>query len=482
MRDIQKMMAYVDFNEADIAQLRALLPLVEPHLESIVDRFYEAIQRNPETNSVMKSQEQVNRLKGTLVIWIRELLTGPHDDVYWERRLRIGRTHVRVGLPNRYVFTALNLIRHELIDIAFRVLDSVESLAACAAVGKITDLEMAVMSGTYLEAHEDQAMRALQNLIVSNLPLTLLSLDAAGHITAASSLFRETSEGSHYQEVLPADVIAAADLDGMIRESQQTGRAVLANRVVVGRGARARRYKIGVVPLNHELVRTLVYLEDLTDTLRAEVRLQQAEALARIGALAANVAHEIRNPLTAISTTLQVITTSFPADDPRREVLEMVKAQITRLDRLVTDLLSYARPADAHLEGMDLMAIAQSSVIASAAEVPVTGEPVSGQVDPRMVQQILINLLINAQHVAGPGGVRVVVGPGPQIAVEDDGPGIEPEVAETLFEPFVTTKAKGTGLGLAISVKLAEAMGGTLTLDESYTDGARFVLELTAEA
>jgi len=484
MEDINKMMEYVGFCDADAEHLRNLLPLVEPEVEGMVDRFYEAIQRNPETNAVMSNTAQVERLKGTLKIWIRELLTGPHDDVYWERRLRIGRTHVRVGLPNRYVFTALNLLRHDLIQVAFRELAQDDIVATCIAIGKISDLEMAVMSGTYLEAHEDQAMRALQSLIISNLPMTLLSLDHDGGVTAASlpsALFSESSVGEHYRDVLPPSFLESASLGDMIEAARVTGKPELANRVVVGRGSNARRYKLGVVPLNHELVRTLVYVEDLTDTLRAEVRLQQAESLARIGALAANVAHEIRNPLTAISTTLQVITASFEAADPRGEVLEMVKEQITRLDRLVTDLLSYARPAEAQIKASELLCLVESSVAASGVVAAVVGEEVYAMVDPQMVQQILINLLINARDVSTPDGVQVTVGPGPRIVVEDDGPGISDEVAESLFEPFVTTKAKGTGLGLAISLKLAEAMGGALSLGQDCGSGACFVLDLTPE-
>jgi len=486
MKDIDKMIAYVDFCEADAAHLRALLPLVEPNIKDMVDRFYDAIQRNPETSAVMKDQAQVERLKGSLIVWIRQLLTGPHDEAYWQRRLSIGRTHVRVGLPNRYVFTALNLLRHDLLDVAFRALELDDIAATCRAVGKITDLEMAVMSGTYLEAHEDQAMRALQSLIVSNLPMTLLSLDIHGRVTAASlpaNLFGEAVIGEHYRDVLPPSFQEAAALDEMIESARSTGRPSLAPRVVVGRGYNARRYKLGVVPLNHELVRTLIYVEDLTDTLRAEVRLQQAESLARIGALAANVAHEIRNPLTAISTTLQVITASFEAADPRAEVLGMVKEQIARLDRLVTDLLSYARPAQAHLMSVDLLSVARDSVVASGVNAAVVGESVQAMVDPQMVQQILINLLINARDVSSPEGVQITVGPGPRIVVEDDGPGISQEVAKTLFEPFVTTKAKGTGLGLAISLKLAEAMGGTLSLIDcdNGSDGACFMVELTPD-
>ncbi|MFT5586210.1 MAG: signal transduction histidine kinase [Cognaticolwellia sp.] len=121
------------------------------------------------------------------------------------------------------------------------------------------------------------------------------------------------------------------------------------------------------MPLAHELAHMLVHLEELTDVVQAEVRAQQAEALARIGTLAANIAHEIRNPLAAISATLKVIGGSLATNDRRKVVLEKVGDQVLRLDRLVRDLLCYSRPAHVsnqviHVRTLVMEAVAQSEL------------------------------------------------------------------------------------------------------------------------
>lgn len=480
MESIDDLKKYVGFCEADAERLRRLLPLVEPELQGMVDRFYQAILSDPTTRAVLRDEAQVERLKGTLKRWIREMLSGPHDQIYWERRKRIGRTHVRVGLPNRYIFTAMSLLRHDLVDIAFRHTPREEQLAVCESVGRITDLELAAMSGSYLEAHEERELRSLQDIIVRNLPVTILCLDGRGQVTAATrpgaSLF-EGGVGQHVADFLPGEFIEAAGLEERIARALESGEAEYAPRVLVGSGLSQRRFRLGVVPLEHPLVRVLVHVEDMTDVTRAEVRLQQAESLARIGALSANMAHEIRNPLTAISTTLQIISSSLAADDPRRNVLAMVETQIQRLNRLVSDLLAYARPTQVRMQSVSLERLARESAALSGVQVELeVVESLRAMADPQMVQQILINLLINARDAGGE--VRLRVGPGARLAVIDDGPGIDPEVAESLFEPFVTTKARGTGLGLAISLKLAESMGGALGLESEPGEGAAFTLEL----
>lgn len=97
---------YVGLSPKDSATLSTLLPIATDRLDGISDRFYQAIPANEEAAAALQGPEQVERLKGSLAQWMLELLTGPHDDACWERRRRIGHVHVRVGLPNRYVFGA----------------------------------------------------------------------------------------------------------------------------------------------------------------------------------------------------------------------------------------------------------------------------------------------------------------------------------------------------------------------------------------
>lgn len=486
----EEMKSYVGLDEQDLARLHTLLPFVEPRLTAIVDHFYATIERFPNAASVLENPAQTERLKQSLIRFIREMLTGPFDEGYYQRRRRIGEVHVRVGLPERYVFTSMSIIRQDICDVAVASLPEAEIWPTCHSISRITDLELAVMSSTYLEAHEESRLRSLQDLIIENMPVTVLCLDAKGRVTSATRpsarLFGgEIDRGAHFQAFLPDALTEVADLQTHVGRALATGHEITIPRVVVGTGATERHFRFTLVPLEHARARLLLHVEELTDVVQAEQRLQHAEALARIGSLAAHLAHEIRNPLAAISATLQVIVGTLPVEDRRRNILSKVQVQVHRLDRLVTDLLSYARPARVQLAPVDLATVVQDAARESGvpAEI-IRTEPTTGMADTQYLKQVLLNLLQNARDALTEhdlpveGAVSVIVGPGPRIEVADTGPGIPAEVQGQLFEPFVTSKTRGTGLGLAISRKLVRAMGGELHLVSNPGEGARFELVL----
>jgi signal transduction histidine kinase len=143
---------YVDFGEADERALRALHAIASPSFPAIAAVFYDRILSHEEARKALVGGEsQVGHLKVTLIAWMETLLTGPWDERYWEQRYRIGRKHVRIGLPQHYMFGAMNVIRSELARIAwarFHASDD-ELEAVRTALGKILDLELAIMLHTY---------------------------------------------------------------------------------------------------------------------------------------------------------------------------------------------------------------------------------------------------------------------------------------------------------------------------------------------
>ena len=473
MDTIREMMDYVGFGEADGEALRALLPFADPVLPVIAERFYDAIDRSPGARRVFVNDAQIERLKVSMQRWLRQLLEGPWDTAYWERRRSIGRTHVRVGLPERYMFTAMNLLRAELVDIARKNLKDDRAWVTCHAVARVCDLELAVMCSTFMGAHEDQRLRSLQDVIIRSLPITVLCLDREGLVTAATRpsarIFGAGAEiGSSIGDFLPADLIEASRLVANVQRAQARGHEVSVPRVVLGEGPAARVFRVNIVPLSHELAEVLVHVEELTDAVQAEARAQQAESLARIGSLAATLAHEIRNPLTAISATLQVIGGTLDESDRRRAILGKVQEQVFRLDRLVSDLLGYAKPAVARMDVVPLESLCAEAISSAAvpAELSVLSS-VSVWADAQLVTQILVNLLQNARDAVGAQGqVIMVVGPGPQVEVIDSGAGVPASQRARIFDAFVTTKIRGTGLGLAICRKFATAMGAVLSLED----------------
>ena len=156
---------YVGFTDASAAALRALYPLAHPRFPEIVDDFYEAIAAHPSARAAITGGDaQITRLKSTLTAWLDTLLLGPHDDAYLETRARIGRVHVRIGLPQVYMFTAMNRIRVQLGEVVRRGLrDRPAELASSEdALNQILDLELAIMLETYrqeLTSRSEQAER-----------------------------------------------------------------------------------------------------------------------------------------------------------------------------------------------------------------------------------------------------------------------------------------------------------------------------------
>lgn len=158
----EELRRYVGFGEADGARLRALHPVVAPHLDAIADLFYQRILEHEGARRALEGGEsRVGQLKRTLVQWMHGLCLGPWDEAYFERRCRIGRVHVRISLPQHYMFGAMNVLRGELVRVIDEQMsaDHAEGGATRVAVHRILDLELAIMLHTYREDLEAQQAR-----------------------------------------------------------------------------------------------------------------------------------------------------------------------------------------------------------------------------------------------------------------------------------------------------------------------------------
>jgi signal transduction histidine kinase len=154
---------YVRFGEGDERALHALHAVAAARFEAVAEVFYDRILAHAEARTALVGGEsRVGHLKVTLVAWMDTLLTGPWDERYWEHRYRIGRVHVRIGLPQHYMFAAMNVIRSELARIAWERFhaDARELEAVRTALGKVLDLELAIMLNTYRDDLLAQAARA----------------------------------------------------------------------------------------------------------------------------------------------------------------------------------------------------------------------------------------------------------------------------------------------------------------------------------
>ncbi len=149
---LDELKRYVEFGATDEQALLAFHAVAEPHFQRVADVFYERILGHTEARLALQGGErQVGHLKVTLIAWMDSLLRGPWGQEYWEGRQRIGRVHVRIGLPQHYMFGAMNVVRTELGRIAYQHFRAdPDSLAKIrTALGKILDLELAIMLHTY---------------------------------------------------------------------------------------------------------------------------------------------------------------------------------------------------------------------------------------------------------------------------------------------------------------------------------------------
>lgn len=207
----------------------------------------------------------------------------------------------------------------------------------------------------------------------------------------------------------------------------------------------------------------------------AHQQMVERERLAALGQFAATLAHEIRNPLGVLFNSVSTLAKRTSAGSDEETVLGIIEEETRRLDRLVRELLEFARPRAPALQMCLLTPVIKGAVQAACVELvppPTTvvieiADMPSVQIDPFMIRQALFNLVLNGGQAAGPSGT-VVVRAGMEgderffIEVTDDGPGISPAHTERIFEPFFTTKPMGTGLGLVIVKSIVDSHNGDL--------------------
>jgi signal transduction histidine kinase len=230
----------------------------------------------------------------------------------------------------------------------------------------------------------------------------------------------------------------------------------------------------------------------MTENLRRTLRqLAGRESLAAVGEFAAGLAHEVRNPLTAVQIDLQYVESELPSGSPLREPQAKALAEIRRLDATVRDALRVARSGQVRLRPVDLREPISAAMDAAAPIFEKLGatlgtdresDPISLDGDPDALEQLFLNLLINAAQALEDGGTVtvLVVQKTDEVAIQirDDGPGMAPEVRDRAFEPLFSTRTEGTGLGLPIARRITVAHGGEIHIESVPGSGTTVEVRL----
>ncbi len=378
-RRYQELQQYVGWNDDDARRVRVIAEVLEPHLTPLIDDFYAEIERHPDARKVITGgTAQIERLKGTLRGWLRELVYGPYDRDYVARRWRVGWRHVDIGLDQVYTNVALSRLRRGLL----RVLEE-------------------AWQGTDL--HEMLATRRALN--------TLLDLDLA-----------------------------------IIEDAYQT-----------------------------EYV----------------ARQQRSDRLAAIGQVAGGIAHELRNPLNVVKTSVYFLLNARNATaEKKAEHLHRIERHVVLADGVITALSNFAKLPLPNLrsfsaeqgvrEALEINPVPNNIKVVK--DFPATLRPVLADLDQLRI--VFGNLIRNAREAMPQGGTLTLrgqaVGDSVEVAVADTGVGIPPEKLGLVMEPLYSTKARGLGLGLAIARSILEKNKGTLRVTSILGQGTTFTVRLEA--
>ncbi|HMI30378.1 MAG TPA: ATP-binding protein [Candidatus Limnocylindrales bacterium] len=272
--------------------------------------------------------------------------------------------------------------------------------------------------------------------------------------------------------------------------------------------------------LDGSLQGTLALFQDLREQKALEEQWRRRDRLASLGALAAGVAHEIRNPLAGIGTSAQVMKRRLEVGDPRAQFIDLILEEVSRLDRIVTGLLQFARPATPKLQRQSILPPLEKALtliheVAVRQNVLIRVERADSvpdvYVDLDQLLQVFLNVLMNALQALDQGG-ELTIGAGPvrkrlaersslgrrsgdrlgarrpapvldlvEVRVTDNGPGIPAEVLARVFDPFYTTRTQGTGLGLSICQTIIREHGGSISIESVVGQGTSVLIDLPVE-
>jgi two-component system, NtrC family, sensor kinase len=338
--------------------------------------------------------------------------------------------------------------------------------------------------------------------IIESINVAVIALDLDGKIGSCNRAFealygvkRDQILGTPVESLMSSDVISsihkAAGKNGWDLSSGSS----IFKQYIKNRRNDSLIVNLSVIPLLDSADNNsgcLIVLDDITEKVRMEDQLLQAEKLSSVGLLAAGVAHEVNTPLTGISSYTQMLLKEMPETDHRKPILEKIEKQTFRAAEIVNGLLNFARINGGEYHDVDVNKLIGESISLLDHQMRQNHIKLSIALDPSIpavygnsgkLQQVFINLFLNAKDAMPSGGELTVVSSMNDsmvtIDIEDTGVGISGDDIKRIYDPFFTTKktGKGTGLGLAVTYGIVQEHGGRISVDSAPGKGAHFKLK-----
>lgn len=402
------------------------------------------------------------------------------------------------------VFAALGMI-----PSSDATTDEVLAIFLNAAVFLVVGFVTSSLAGRYRESQEHldahrkhlSDLQAFRDLIFESVGSGLVGVDPRGRVTAFNRA-AESITGFRAADAMEQPWSAifghGVDLDE-IRETADEEQSPPRRYEFPLRRQDGRVIPVGISFWSlrsgqGEVAGLIGVCQDLSAIKQMEQRMRQADRLATVGRLSANMAHEIRNPLASISGAVEALAKDLPPDARRDRLVEIVLKESERLNHIVAAFLEYARPApmtpiDVNLASIldeVLLLIEHRSLPANLKIMREYAETLPVRVDPQQMRQAIWNLCLNAVQSMPEGGEMRVGGHAPpgseqiQVSIADTGSGIADEDLPHIFEPFYSTKAGGSGIGLALVYRVLQDHGGLIEARSRPGDGTTFTLTLPA--
>jgi len=377
-----------------------------------------------------------------------------------------------------------------------KVVGALLALAALGIVGFTTFQNYRSITQTF------EHVKSLMRNVLQSIPTGVMTLDGRGSVTSLNGAAERLLDlrasmvvGRSVEQVLQTApqlaswVRSALTGDGLSRETDLP--------LVTG-GGRRMVLRVSAAELRDESGHAeglVVLVRDVTELNRLELQLRRADKLAALGTLAAGVAHEVKNPLHALSLNLHLLVQEIEAPQPSKaelaNYLGILRSEIERIHRIVENFLRFSKPSIPEVKPLDLNGLVERVLSLVAFEA--AGHRVTLQTDfdagldaiagdEGQLAQVVLNLVINALQAMPQGGsLTVATRQGAawvELMVTDTGDGIPQELIPQIFDPYFTTRQGGSGLGLAIAHRIVEGHHGTIDVESKAGEGTTMLLRL----